>query len=306
MKIATFDHGGTPAVGLVDDTRLLDLDAGFRRLAGTDGPRSMIELIAGGRALLDRCGEVLERARRQADDSGLWHPLAATRLLAPIPRPAKNVFCVGRNYKLHIEEGARARGVPPAFPSVPEFFSKPPTTVIGPQAEIRLDATATQQLDYEVELAMVIGTSCRDLTARDAGNAVFGYTIVNDVTARDAQKAHGQWFKGKGMDTFCPIGPWIVTADSFGDPGDHRITLRVNGDTRQDSTTSDMLFDCGAILQALSRGLTLEPGDIIATGTPSGVALGMSPQQWLRDGDVVEAEIEGIGVLGNTVRALRR
>ena len=140
------------------------------------------------------------------------------------------------------------------------------------------------------------------MTRAEAHSVVFGFTILNDVTARDLQQAHGQWFKGKGLDTTCPIGPWIVSADEFGPPAGHRIALRVNGETRQDSNTADMLFDCDAIIESLSAGLTLEPGDIICTGTPSGVGMGLEPQVWLKDGDVVEAEIEGIGVLRSIVR----
>jgi 2-keto-4-pentenoate hydratase/2-oxohepta-3-ene-1,7-dioic acid hydratase in catechol pathway len=227
------------------------------------------------------------------------------RLLAPVPEPVKNVFCVGRNYKLHIEEGARARGVPATYPEVPEFFSKPRTTVIGHDGDIRLDPKVTQKLDYEVELAIVVGPGGRDISASSAERHIFGYTILNDVSARDLQQAHGQWFKGKGLDTCGPIGPWIVTADEFGPATGHAIMLRVNGETRQSSNTSDLLFGCETILEHLSRGMTLDAGDIIATGTPSGVALGMVPQAWLRNGDVIEAEIDGIGILRNTVRALR-
>jgi 2-keto-4-pentenoate hydratase/2-oxohepta-3-ene-1,7-dioic acid hydratase in catechol pathway len=226
------------------------------------------------------------------------------RLLAPIPRPAKNVFCTGRNYKLHIEEGAREQGVEVKFPPVPEFFTKPPTAVIGTEAEIRFDTKLTKALDYEVEFAIVIGRECRDVKAGEALEMVFGYTVLNDVSARDLQRAHGQWFKGKALDTSCPIGPWIVTADEFGSPNDARLALRVNGETRQDSTTADLLFDCATIIESLSQGLTLEPGDIICTGTPSGVGYAMKPPALLKDGDIVEAEVVGIGVLRNTVRAV--
>ena len=184
---------------------------------------------------------------------------------------------------------------------MPEFFSKPRTTVVGHEAGVLRHAAHTQKLDYEVEFAIVIGKTVTNLTPANAMKAIFGYTIVNDVTARDAQTAHGQWFKGKSFDTYCPIGPVVVTADEFGDPSGHRITLRVNGETRQDSNTSDLLFDVPAILTHLSASLTLEPGDVIATGTPSGVALGMDPQKWLNVGDVVEAEVEGIGVLRNRI-----
>jgi len=303
MKLATFNRGGAWSVGIVERDKMLDLGAGWRRFGKGEPPADMLGLIVGGPAVLDAIRKVCDAALGFNDDVSLWMPLLQLRLDAPIPRPRKNVFCVGRNYMAHIEEGARARGATPVFPIVPEFFSKPPTAVIGHEYDIRLDPKLTQKLDYEVELGIVIGRTARDIATTDVNDAVFGYTIVNDVSARDLQTRHGQWFKGKGLDTTCPIGPWIVTKDEFGDPSGHRITLRVNGVTRQDSNTADMLFDCGAIVASLSEGLTIEPGDIIATGTPSGVALGMLPQQWLKDGDVIEAEIAGIGVLRNRVRA---
>ena len=306
MRIATFDSKDGPRVGIVDGNRILDLAAASASLAGTGGPASVLDLIRGGDAARREAERIFGLAVAAEDASGLFHDLDAVRLLAPIPRPAKNVFCVGRNYKLHIEEGARARGQTPTYPAVPEFFTKPPTAVVGPEADIRLDPAVTAKLDYEVELAFVIGSQCRDVAAERAHEFIFGYTVLNDVTARDLQSAHGQWFKGKGLDASCPIGPWIVTADAFGADAGHGISLRVNGETRQSSTTQDMLFDCAAILASLSAGMTLEPGDIVTTGTPSGVGFGMTPQVFLRDGDVIEAEIEGIGILRNTVRQAAR
>jgi 2-keto-4-pentenoate hydratase/2-oxohepta-3-ene-1,7-dioic acid hydratase in catechol pathway len=304
MRIATFESQGKPRVGIVEGEAVLDLGEAFKRFAQVPGPVSVLELIAGGNDMLSQTQAVVESARTKSEDQELWQPVSSVRLLAPIPQPTKNVFCVGRNYKLHIEEGARARGVEPTYPKVPEFFSKPRTTVIGNDAEIRLDPSVTQKLDYEVELAFVIGREGRDVPAAKASEVIFGFTVLNDVSARDLQSAHGQWFKGKGLDTSCPIGPWIVTADEFGSPSGHNIMLRVNGETRQSSSTSDMLFDCAAIVESLSKGMTLEAGDIVTTGTPSGVALGMVPQLWLKDGDVIEAEIEGIGILRNQVRAV--
>lgn len=296
MKFVTFGAKNAPRLGAIDAERgVLDLKKANNRLPG-----DMLSLIEGGSAALKAVHKAFEVARK-SKKAGPWTKLSRAKLLAPIPVPRKNVFCVGRNYKLHIEEGARARGVEPTFPKVPEFFSKPRTTVIGHDAPISRHAKHTQKLDYEVEFAIVIGKTVRDLTPENAMKAIFGYTIVNDVTARDAQAAHGQWFKGKSFDTFCPIGPCIVTADEFGNPSGHRIALQVNGETRQDSNTSDLLFDVPAILAHLSASLTLEPGDIIATGTPSGVALGMTPQKWLQVGDVVEAEVQGIGTLRNRI-----
>jgi 2-keto-4-pentenoate hydratase/2-oxohepta-3-ene-1,7-dioic acid hydratase in catechol pathway len=301
MRLVTHSKAGAACLGIVVGDRVLDVADAAARFGQGGAATSLLALIEGGAAALTAVRNLPELAAGVAD---LWTPLDTAELLAPIPRPAKNVFCVGRNYKAHIEEGARARGVPVTFPTVPEYFSKPPTSVIGHGADIRLDTRLTQQLDYEVELAIVVGRTCRDLPVGEAMSAVFGYTVLNDISARDLQRKHGQWFKGKGLDTYCPVGPWVVTADAFGDPAGHRISLRVNGETRQDSTTSDLLFDCATIVSVLSQGLTLEAGDIIATGTPAGVALGMTPQAWLTDGDVVEAEVEGIGILRNTVRTV--
>jgi 2-keto-4-pentenoate hydratase/2-oxohepta-3-ene-1,7-dioic acid hydratase in catechol pathway len=301
MRLATYLADDRETVGVVRDDDVVDLRAAFAAAGMGAAPADMVALIAGGAEMLAAVAAAVAQAGPAAA-----RPLAGVRLLAPIPHPHKNVFCVGRNYKLHIEEGARARGVEPTFPTVPEFFSKPPTTVIGAEAEIRLDSQLTKQLDYEVELAIVIGRRCRDVETSAADEVIFGYTIANDVTARDLQRAHGQWFKGKSLDTTLPCGPWIVTRDEFGDPAAHRLSLTVNGEGRQDSTIGDMLFDCREIVASLSAGLTLEPGDIICTGTPSGVGLGLTPQSFLQDGDVVECAIEGIGRLRNRVADVRR
>lgn len=301
MRITTFSLNGTERLGLVDGDMLLDVAEAASALAIGDAPAQVLDLISQQQQGLDLAAKVLLAAKKHVD-ANYWHKLSAVKLLAPIPTMRKNVFCVGRNYKLHIEEAARARGAEPTFPKVPEFFTKPPTSVIGHSADVEIAQATTAQLDYEVELAIVVGKRCRDVKVEDALSVVFGYTILNDVSARDLQRAHGQFFKGKALDGSCPIGPWIVTSDEFGNPSGHQMALRVNGETRQSSTTADMLFNCSEIIASLSVGLTLEPGDIIATGTPSGVGLGMSPPTFLNDGDKMEAEIAGIGVLVNTVR----
>ena len=287
MKLATFVHDGVEQPGVVVGDRILPT-----------GGTSVLALIQGG-------PDTLEKVRKLAQSSGAasGYPLTEVALRAPIPTPSRNVFCVGRNYKLHIEEGARARGVEPSYPEVPEFFTKATHAVCGPGDAVRLPAV-TQKLDYEVELAFVIGKSGRDIKAQDAPGYILGYMVLNDVTARDLQRGHGQWFKGKSLDTTCPTGPWIVTADEFDVGADHRIWLSVNGDIRQDSLTTDMVFNCAAILESLSAGMTVEPGDIVTTGTPSGVGLGLDPQIWLKDGDVMEAGIDGIGTITNTIRAV--
>jgi len=300
MKFVTIQSGAEHHLGILQDGKgVLDVAASSKALLNRELPRTLLELIEAGAKGLDDARKLSEAAQMKTD---YWKTTAGIKLCAPIPRMRKNVFCVGRNYKLHIEEGARARGVPASFPKVPEFFSKPPTTVIGSGDDIVWDARVTKQLDYEVELGIVIGKNAKNVTEANALDHVFGYTVINDVSAREVQRDHGQWFKGKSLDTFCPIGPCVVTADEFGDPSGHRLTTKVNGGMRQDSNTSDLLFTCPQILMWLSLGITLEPGDMIATGTPSGVALGMNPQAWMQHGDLCEVEVEGIGVLGNKVR----
>jgi 2-keto-4-pentenoate hydratase/2-oxohepta-3-ene-1,7-dioic acid hydratase in catechol pathway len=279
--------------------------------AGADGiARGGIVAGSAVRALPDRVGS-LERfitlvpGERDAALAavGAPQPLESVTLLAPL-RPAKNVFCVGRNYLAHAEEAARARGAALEVPAVPAFFTKAPTTIAGPDTVLHLDAQISEQYDWEAELAAVIGVRCRDLAADSALDAVFGYTCLNDVTARDLQKAHQQWFKGKSLDESCPIGPWIVDARDISDPQTLTVTLRVNGEVKQHATTAAMIFSVREILASLSRGLTLEPGDVIATGTPEGVGLARTPPEFLHDGDRMEVEIGGIGTLINRV-ALR-
>ena len=186
-------------------------------------------------------------------------------------------------------------------PEIPVFFTKAATSASGPHDPIPWDRSATSQVDYEAELGVIVGAGGKNIRRDHALDHVFGYTVINDVSARDLQFGHKQWFKGKSLDGFCPMGPVIVTADEFGDPQGKRITLRVNGETRQDATTGDMIFPVNVILEYLSQGMTLEPGDVIATGTPEGVGLGRTPPEYLKDGDVVETEIEGIGILRNRV-----
>ncbi len=270
-------------------------------------PADMLGLIGGGAAGFKAARTVLQVARRHVED-GSWkmkdrdsvvRPLGRVRFLSPIPRPARNIFCVGRNYVEHAKE----RGA--EVPTVPVFFTKPPTAIVGHEADV-VHWSVTKNLDYEVELAVVIGKRGRDIPRTKAYDYVFGYTVLNDVTARDLQRKHAQWFKGKSLDTFAPVGPWVVHTSALADPHALRITLRVNGEVRQEATTADMVFRIEELIEVLSAGMTLEPGDILATGTPSGVGAGFVPPQWLKVGDVVEAEVEGIGVLRNRIVAPRR
>ena len=227
---------------------------------------------------------------------------------APLPRPRRNIFCVGKNYHEHAHEFARSgfdsSAASGAVPDAPIIFSKVPECVTGPSTPILIDPRASEAVDYEAELAVVIGKGGRGISREDALDHVFGYTIVNDVTARDLQGRHKQWLIGKSQDSFCPMGPWLVSADEI-DLADTAVRCWVNGELRQDANTKALIFDVPTLIETLSRGLTLLPGDIIATGTPAGVGIGFNPPKYLRAGDVVRIEIAGIGVLENPVAAFR-
>jgi 2-keto-4-pentenoate hydratase/2-oxohepta-3-ene-1,7-dioic acid hydratase in catechol pathway len=234
---------------------------------------------------------------------GQSYSASEVRWHAPIPRPSKNVFCVGRNYLTHIEEGARARGVDVKLPDAPVFFTKAPTAVNGPFDDIPWDRSVTQQVDWEAELGVIIGKAGRNIPKSAALEHVFGYTVINDVTARDVQKNHFQFFKGKTLDGFCPIGPVVVTADEFGSPQGKQISLKVNGVLKQNGNTRDMIFAVDAIIASLSHGMTLEAGDIIACGTPDGCGFARTPPEFLQDGDVMETTIDVIGTMRNRIAA---
>jgi 2,4-didehydro-3-deoxy-L-rhamnonate hydrolase len=236
-----------------------------------------------------------------------WHTadetiaLTTVTLDAPV-RPSRNVFCVGRNYLEHVKEGARAAGREMKLRNVPTFFTKAPTAIAAPGGTLQLSAGVSQEYDFEAELAVVIGAVCKDVPEREARHVVFGYTALNDVTARDLQRDYGQWFKGKSLDSTCPIGPWIVTPDEIGDPQALELRCRRNGIEKQHSNTSRMIFSIGRLIAELSKGMTLLPGDVIATGTPEGVGFARTPPEFLADGDVLEIEIERIGTLRNALR----
>jgi 2-keto-4-pentenoate hydratase/2-oxohepta-3-ene-1,7-dioic acid hydratase in catechol pathway len=224
------------------------------------------------------------------------------KIIAPIPSPKKNVVMLGINYREHVDEGARARQLEIKYPEWPVFFTKPATSVIGHKGKV-INHQVTTKLDWEVELAVVIGKKGRDIPKDKAYDYVFGYTVCLDMTARELQRQHGQWYKGKALDTFCPLGPWIVHKSAVPDPQQVRLICRVNGAVMQDGNTRDMIFDIPTIIESLSAGLTLEPGDIISTGTPSGVGFARVPPVFLKPGDKVEGEVEGIGTLEVEVAA---
>lgn len=228
-------------------------------------------------------------------------PLEQVQWIAPIPQPRRNIFCVGRNYHAHAKELAASvfktsNTDPNAWPIV---FTKVPECVVGPFDNVKLPTHISQQIDYEAELAVVIGKGGLNITKQEAMSHVYGYTIVNDVTARDVQMRHQQWDLGKSFDTFCPMGPWLVTADEF-DGLNAQVRCWVNGELRQDGNASHMIFDIPTLIETCSRGITLLPGDIIATGTPAGVGMGLMPPRYLQHGDVVKIEIEGLGMIENT------
>ncbi len=227
--------------------------------------------------------------------------LSGVTLQAPIPHPRHDIICVGQNYVAHAIESAKFVGKEWVKPDHPIYFSKRVDRAVGPDGNIPSHADISQCLDYEAELAVVIGRRCRKVKAEDAYAHVFGYTIVNDISARDVQNRHNQWAFGKGLDGAAPMGPWIVTADELPNPPHLNIKCRINGELRQDSNTNDFIFDIPWLIAELSSGMTLEPGDIISTGTPSGVGIGFQPPKYLKPGDVIECEVEGIGILRNTV-----
>jgi 2-keto-4-pentenoate hydratase/2-oxohepta-3-ene-1,7-dioic acid hydratase in catechol pathway len=236
---------------------------------------------------------------------GAGKPLDSATVLAPIDQPRRNIFCVGKNYHDHAEEFSKSGFDKSAqagehIPEAPVVFTKPASTVIGPGAKIPRHANVTQQLDYEVEIGVVIGKAGRGIRKTDALAHVFGYTIINDMTARDLQKLHRQWFLGKSLDGFCPMGPYLVTADEF-DPANIDLRCWVNGELRQESNSKHLIYDIPTLIETISAGIELQPGDVIATGTPAGVGIGFNPPRFLQSGDVVRMEIGRIGVLENEV-----
>jgi 2-keto-4-pentenoate hydratase/2-oxohepta-3-ene-1,7-dioic acid hydratase in catechol pathway len=298
VKLITFKHAQQAVPGLWLEREVLDLPAAAQLTGESVDVSSVLAIIRGGAASVAALRRISARAQGLA---AARRSVANVELLAPIPVLARNAFCVGRNYVDHVKEGHAARQTAIELPEVPQFFTKATHSLNGPNGDIRLDPKVTQMLDYEVELALVIGRGGRDIAAANAFEHIFGYTVANDITARDLQRRHEQWFKGKSLDTSLPLGPWIIDRDSLGDPASLELTLSVNGQERQRARVSQMIFDIPTIIESLSAGLTLEPGDIIATGTPSGVGFAMQPPQALRGGDLVIAGIDRIGELRNRI-----
>jgi 2-keto-4-pentenoate hydratase/2-oxohepta-3-ene-1,7-dioic acid hydratase in catechol pathway len=284
MKLMMFEKAGGAVLGLVEGASVIDL-----AVVGSSLPKDLAALIAAGPTALDKVKAAAAKAPAAAK-----LPLASVKAALPIARPPKFI-CVGLNYALHAKEGGHP------IPTYPSFFLRVPTSLTAPGAPV-LRPKNSIQLDYECELAIVIGKGGRHIPEAKALTHVFGYTLFNDVSVRDFQRKTTQWMPGKNFDSTGPLGPWVVTADEL-PPGASglRITTRVNGETMQDSNTSDMIFSTANIIATLSEFMTLEPGDLIATGTPSGVAHARKPPAWMKAGDSVEVEVEGIGVLSNPV-----
>lgn len=262
---------------------------------------TMLTVIEAGPDALDALARLIAKAEA-GEHADAMAPTDA-QFLAPIPTIRKNVLCVGRNYAEHIAEGDRAQKQNVGVTEYPVFFTKPPTTITPPNGDVPLFPTVSTSIDYEVELAVIIGKPGLNIAKEDAFDHVFGYSVMNDISARDIQRRHGgQNFKGKALDGSCPFGPTIVTADEIDNPHGLQISLTVNGKIRQDGNTADMIFDIPTLIASLSEGMTLEPGDIIATGTPSGVGYAMEPPCFLKDGDVMVCNVAKVGTLTNTVR----
>lgn len=288
MKFATAIVNEEPVAGLIQSDRFIP----FFEASNGKLPKTMLQAIQLGDQLIHSVNELL-----QTDLDKVSLPLDSLQLAAPIPKPQKNIFCVGKNYAAHAIELGSEEDIPKA----PIFFSKTPTTVIGPNEKIPRHKNVTDALDYEGELAVVIGKTGYAISEEDAFDYVFGYTIINDVTARDLQNRHIQYLLGKSLDGTCPMGPFIVHKSQIPDPHQLQIETKVNGEVRQKASTNQMIFNIPTLISTLSQGMTLEAGDIIATGTPAGVGMGFQPPKYLHSGDRIEITVEGIGTLINTI-----
>lgn len=300
LRFATAEDGRGVFIGVLEEGTdlILPLAKAEERRGGIKGiPESLLEAVSMGEEFVHNASELLNWAKGDEAGKELLLPLESVKLLAPIPNPVKNILCVGKNYAEHaIEMGSKD--------DIPEHimvFTKAPTSVSGPEEEVLSHAGVTEQLDYEGELAVVIGKAGRGISEEEALSHVFGYTIINDVTARDLQAKHKQFFIGKSLDSTCPMGPWIVHKSAIENPGRLDIETKINGEVRQSSNTENFIFPIEVIISELSKGMTLEPGDIIATGTPAGVGKGFKPPRFLNPGDVMEVTVEKIGTLRNRI-----
>ena len=301
MKLLTYrmHDSDEQRLGFIHNNQIIDMED-FGEISNFPLPSSMLELIDMGFELVEELNDMVAETE-PAFFEEIAYAMDEVIFLAPIPKPRKNIIGIGLNYTEHVAESARTLDTTGKLPQKPIIFSKPPTTVTATNTEVIKNTKLTSQLDWEVELAVVIGKKGKYVSKADALDYVFGYTVINDISARDCRR-EGQWIVSKGQDTFAPMGPILVTKDEIKNPHNLNLSLKVNGVEKQNANTKFLLFNINDLIEDLSTVFTLEPGDIIATGTPSGVGAGRDPQEWLYDGDVIEATVEGIGTIVNTVK----
>ncbi len=302
MKLLTYKTADTePRLGFIHNNQVIDMED-FGEISNFPLPNDMLDLIDLGFEIIQEITEMVQETPENFFEE-ISYNMDEVTILAPIEKPRKNIIGIGLNYTEHVAESARTLDTTGKLPQKPIIFSKPPTTVTATNTEIIKNTKLTSQLDWEVELAVVIGKKGKYVANAEAMDYVFGYTIINDISARDCRR-EGQWIVSKGQDTFAPMGPILVTKDEIENPHNLNLSLKVNGVEKQNSNTKFLLFNINDLIEDLSIVFTLEPGDIIATGTPSGVGAGRNPQEWLYDGDVVEAAVEGIGTIVNTIKEI--
>lgn len=302
MKLLTYKTNDTePRLGFLHNNQVIDMED-FGEISNFPLPDNMLDLIDMGFELVEELNDMIAETEPSFFDE-ISYEIDEVTFLAPIQKPRKNIIGIGLNYTEHVAESARTLDTTGKLPQKPIIFSKPPTTVTGTNTQIIKNTKLTEQLDWEVELAVVIGKKGKYVPKAEAMDYVFGYTVINDISARDCRR-EGQWIVSKGQDTFAPMGPILVTKDEIENPHNLNLSLKVNGVEKQNSNTKFLLFNINDLIEDLSTVFTIEAGDIIATGTPSGVGAGRNPQEWLYDGDVVEATVEGIGTIVNTVKEI--
>lgn len=302
MKLLTYKTADSESrLGFIHNNKVVDMED-FGGISNFPLPNDMLELIDMGFEVISEITDLVNETRPQ-DFEAISFDLNSVTILAPIEKPRKNIVGIGLNYTEHVAESARTLDTTGKLPAKPIIFSKPPTTVTATNTNILLNTKLTQQLDWECELAVVISKKGKYVPKEDALDYVFGYTVINDISARDCRR-EGQWIVSKGQDTFAPMGPYLVTKDEIENPHNLNLSLKVNGVEKQNSNTQFMLFNINDLVNDLSTVFTLEAGDIIATGTPAGVGAGRDPQEWMWDGDVVEATVEGIGTIVNTIKEI--
>jgi len=302
MKLLTYKTQDTePRLGFIHNNQVIDMQD-FGDVSNFPLPNDMLELIDMGFEIIPEITEMIAETPENFFEE-IAYEMSEVTILAPIEKPRKNIIGIGLNYTEHVAESARTLDTTGKLPTKPIIFSKPPTTVTATNTEIIKNTKLTSQLDWECELAVIIGKKGKYVSKSDALDYVFGYTVINDISARDCRR-EGQWIVSKGQDTFAPMGPVIVTKDEIENPHNLNLSLKVNGVEKQNSNTKFMLFNVNDLIEDLSVVFTLEPGDIIATGTPAGVGAGRDPQEWMYDGDVVEATVEGIGTIINTIKEI--